>query len=121
MMRASVRFLFAASIVWVALENLLSSDPSRRRWLVSLAFGLVHGFGFASALGELELSGAALARALVGFNFGVEAGQLAFVLVFVPLLHWLVRHRGIAFVPRLASLAVAIVGAYWLIDRSLLA
>ena len=109
--------LIAATIVWVALENLLVAEPDRRRWAWSFGFGLVHGFGFASALGELGLRGAALLRGLVGFNLGVEIGQLLFVVVFMPVLMLLGRGRGARLTPRIASLAVATVGAYWLVER----
>ena len=55
-----------------------------RRWIVAFAFGLIHGFGFANALAELELPKAGLALTLLGFNLGVELGQLAIVSVFLP-------------------------------------
>jgi hypothetical protein len=109
--------LIAASIVWVALENLLVTEPDRRRWIWSFVFGLVHGFGFASALGELDLKGSAIVRALVGFNVGVEIGQLIFVALFLPALAVLKRGRGASLTPRIASVAVAIVGSYWLGER----
>ena len=112
--------LIAATIVWVALENLLVSEPDRRRWIWSFAFGLVHGLGFASALGELGLKGMALVRGLVGFNVGVEIGQLLFVAVFLPVLTWLTRGRGARLTPRIASLAVAMIGTYWFIKRILI-
>ena len=70
--------LIAATIVWVALENLFAAEPDRRRWIWSFGFGLVHGFGFASALGELGLKGAALVRGLVGFNLGCRDRAAAF-------------------------------------------
>jgi hypothetical protein len=111
--------LIAASIVWVALENLLVTEPDRRRWIWSFVFGLVHGFGFASALGELGLKGSAIVRALVGFNVGVEIGQLIFVALFLPALAVLKRGRGASLTPRIASVAVAIVGSYWLGERIL--
>jgi len=109
--------LIAATIVWVALENLFAADPDRMRWMWSFGFGLVHGFGFASALGELGLKGPALVRGLVGFNIGVEIGQLVFVAVFLPVLTWLARGRGARLTPRIASLAVAAIGTYWLVER----
>jgi hydrogenase/urease accessory protein HupE len=111
--------LIAASIVWVALENLIATDPNNRRWLLGFAFGLVHGFGFASALAELNLSGTAMARALVGFNVGVELGQVVFIAVFFPILLWLTREQRLTMAPRLASLAIAGLGGYWFIDRLL--
>ena len=109
--------LIAATIVWVALENLLAAEPDRRRWIWSFGFGLVHGFGFASVLGELGLKGATLVRGLVGFNVGVEIGQLIFVAVFLPALMWLSRGRGARLTPRIASLAVVAIGTYWLVER----
>jgi hydrogenase/urease accessory protein HupE len=109
--------LIAASIVWVALENLLVNEPDRRRWIWVFGFGLVHGFGFASALGELGLKGSAIARALVGFNLGIEIGQLLFVALFMPMLTLMKRGRGAVLTPRIASLAVVTVGTYWLGER----
>ncbi|MBI5261797.1 MAG: HupE/UreJ family protein [Bradyrhizobium sp.] len=109
--------LIAATIVWVALENLFAVDPDRMRWMWSFGFGLVHGFGFASVLGELGLNGAALVRGLVGFNVGVEIGQLIIVAAFLPMLTWLARGRGTRLTPRIASLAVAVIGTYWLVER----
>jgi len=78
-----------------------------------------HGLGFASALRELGLKGGALVRGLVGFNLGVEIGQLLFVAVFLPALIWLSRGRGVRLTPRIASLAVALVGTWWLVERIL--
>jgi HupE / UreJ protein len=111
--------LIAATIVWVALENLLAAAPDRRRWIWSFGFGLVHGLAFASALGELELKGASLIRGLVGFNVGVEIGQLVFVVFALPLLTLLSQGRGAQLTPRLASLAAAAIGTYWLFERVL--
>jgi hypothetical protein len=116
-----VESVIAASIVWVALENVFSRRAPAQRWLVSLLFGLVHGFGFASALGPLALPPRRLALALLGFNLGVEAGQALVVLVLLPLLVWM---RGAAWEPRLvraASLAVAAAGLVWLVERAFLA
>jgi hypothetical protein len=109
--------LIAASIVWVALENLVVREPGRRRWVWAFGFGLVHGFGFASALGELGLQGPAIARALVGFNLGIEIGQLLCVALFMPAMMLLQRGRGAQLVPRVASTVVAMVGAYWFVQR----
>jgi hydrogenase/urease accessory protein HupE len=109
--------LIAATIVWVALENLFAAEPDRRRWIWSFGFGLIHGFGFASALGELGLKEAVLIRALVGFNVGVEIGQLMFVAIFLPPLMWLARGRGARLTPRIASLTVVTIGTYWLVER----
>lgn len=109
--------LIAASIVWVAIENLFFTGNVGRRWLVAFAFGLVHGFGFASALSALELPRAALARALIGFNIGVEAGQLACVIVVLPVLGWIMRRYPRAPLMQAVSLLVAGLGLIWLVER----
>jgi len=106
------------SIFYMALENVVGASL-RRRWIIAGLFGLVHGFGFAAALSELELSGAAMVRALIGFNLGVELGQLVFIALFFPPLLWLVRGQRWVIAPSAVSVVVAIVGAYWFIDRLL--
>lgn len=107
----------AASIVWVALENLLFKSAEWRRAGVAFLFGLVHGLGFAGALRELELSGGALVRALVGFNLGVELGQVACVAVVLPLIAWASRPAALSRLPQAASIVVALVGAFWFVER----
>jgi hydrogenase/urease accessory protein HupE len=112
-----VEAVIAASIVWVAIENLALRDAPSRRWLVSFVFGLVHGFGFASALEPLSLPPGPLVLALFGFNIGVEAGQAMIVVLLLPLLTW---SRGKQWEPglvRTASLGVAVMGFAWLIER----
>ena len=112
-----VESVIAASIVWVAMENLILREAPSQRWLVSFLFGLVHGFGFASALTPLKLPGWNLATALLGFNLGVEAGQALVVLCLLPLLVWM---RGATWEPRAvraASLGVAVVGLAWFVER----
>lgn len=113
---AVIEPLIAASIVFVAVENLVSSSQ-RPRWLVTFGFGLVHGFGFAGVLQELELGGAALARALVGFNLGVEVGQAAIILLCWPLLWLARRHLRPRWSTRAPSVAIALCGAIWLFVR----
>lgn len=109
--------LIAASIVWVAVENLVAPAGAGRRWLIAAVFGLVHGLGFASALAELGLSRDALVRALVGFNVGVELGQLAFVVVVLPPLVWASRPGRLPRLPQILSVIVALVGAVWFVQR----
>jgi hypothetical protein len=112
--------LIAVTIIWVALENLVAPAQSRWRWLVAAAFGLVHGLGFASALTELGLPREAMVRALVGFNVGVELGQLAFVAAVMPPLVWLAKPGRVARLPQALSVLVALLGAVWLVERVLL-
>jgi len=80
--------LIAASIVFVAADNLRGVEDNRFRWLLTCGFGLVHGFAFAATLRETALAarGVELAAPLLAFNLGVEAGQLAVAAVLVPLL-----------------------------------
>lgn len=75
----------AASIVYVAAENFFSHDV-QKRWRDTFGFGLVHGFGFASALQEFGIPKSALIPALASFNIGVEIGQIAIVAAVIPLL-----------------------------------
>ncbi len=91
-----------------------------RRWLVAFAFGLVHGLGFASVLADLGLHGTNLVLALVGFNTGVEAGQFAIVMVFLPfavLLRDTVFYQRV-FMP-IGSGAIGVIAAVWLFTRAL--
>jgi len=125
--------LIAASIVCVAAENLWAlrspSGPAgadgraaalRHRWILTFAFGLVHGFGFASVLRELELPRASLAAGLVTFNLGVEVGQVCIVALALPLLAALLRRRWFAIAgARVSSGAIGCLGAFWLLRRLL--
>ncbi|MEO5698792.1 MAG: HupE/UreJ family protein [Burkholderiaceae bacterium] len=113
-----VESAIAASVVLAAANNLLPL-VERRRWLVAFGFGLIHGFGFASVLAELGLPRETLVLSLLGFNLGVETGQLAIVAVFLPLAYALRDtgfYRRVVFVGgSVLTLAVALV---WLIERA---
>ena len=112
-----VESAIAASVVLAALNNVWPVVHARR-WAVAFVFGLVHGFGFASVLADLGLPQSTLALALVGFNVGVELGQLAIVVAFLPLAYAL-RHTW--FYRRLVlvggSLLIAALAAVWLLER----
>ncbi len=118
-----VEAAIAASILYVGLENLIRGErPMRGRALLTFAFGLVHGLGFASVLREMGVanSGIAAVIPLVGFNAGVEVGQLSVAAVILPLV-WLLRRRDLFVrvgIPA-CSIAVALAGACWLIERTL--
>ena len=87
-----VETLIAASIVYMALENIVSPGL-RRRWMAVFGFGLVHGFGFAYALRDmLPFGGEHLVTSLLAFNVGVEIGQLLVILICVPILRLLYRY-----------------------------
>ena len=113
--------VIALSIVYVAAENVFLKSQASWRWAVGFAFGLVHGFGFAGALLELDLPPAALAGALLSFNLGVEAGQAAVIAAFLPALLWL---RGVAWERRAVtalSTVVLVAGLAFLVERLLVA
>ena len=113
-----VESTIAASVVLAALNNVWPFFQGRR-WMVAFGFGLVHGFGFASVLADLGLPREALALALLGFNLGVEAGQLAIVAAFLPLAHALRRSRFYRWVVLWGgSLAIAAVAAAWFVERA---
>ncbi|MES2422897.1 MAG: HupE/UreJ family protein [Pseudomonadota bacterium] len=112
-----VESAIAASVVVAALSNLRGKTASRR-WMMAFAFGLLHGFGFASVLADLGLPQNALVLALVGFNVGVELGQLAIVAVFLPLAFvlrasWFYRTG----VFKGGSILVALLASWWLVQR----
>ena len=112
-----VESAIAASVVLAALNNVFPMFHGRR-WAVAFAFGLIHGFGFASVLADLGLPQQALALALVGFNIGVEVGQLAIVAVFLPLTFLLRRTTFYRQGVRVGgSLLIAALAAVWLAER----
>jgi hydrogenase/urease accessory protein HupE len=122
---AIVEPAIAASIIFVAAENFFSRNIDQR-WPVTFAFGLVHGFGFASALQEIGLPPKALVPALAAFNIGVEIGQIVIVALVFPLLLLSDRigrssaaHKGRrpALVYSCSALILAL-GLYWLIERT---
>ena len=106
----------ALSIVYVGVENFFVPDLGGR-WRVTFAFGLLHGFGFAGALRAAALPRCELPAALVSFNLGVEAGQLAVLAAVVPALGWLRRSNRFAGVSRALSATVIAAGAIWFAIR----
>jgi hypothetical protein len=107
----------ALTVLLGALNNLFPI-VRERRWAVAFAFGLIHGLGFASVLADLGLHGWNLALALIGFNAGVEVGQLAIVLVFIPVAYTLreTRFYRRAFMPG-GAIVIGCLAAYWLTIR----
>ena len=114
-----IELLIAASIFYVAIENIVGGAAVSRRWWLAFAFGLIHGFGFAFALQEtLQFAGAHLLTSLFAFNVGVEIGQVLVLLLLVPVLH-LLFSRVVA--ERMGTIVfsalVAHVGWHWMADR----
>jgi hypothetical protein len=113
-----VELAIALSIVVMALGNIFGWGGDRG-WLLAFGLGLVHGFGFSFALREsLQFAGGHLAAALLSFNVGVELGQLAALLVMVPMLGWLFRFGVEERVGVIVlSTLVAHAGFYWVWER----
>lgn len=113
-----VETAIAASVIIAALNNLFPFFQGQR-WVVAFVFGLIHGFGFATVLAELGLPRSALAIALIGFNVGVELGQLAIVAAFLPLAYllrqtWLYRHLLL----NAGSTVIIAIASNWLVERA---
>jgi hydrogenase/urease accessory protein HupE len=112
----------AASIVFVGIENLLrrGAEP-KGRWAVTFAFGLIHGFGFASVLRDLGVGGhgQSIALPLFTFNLGVEIGQIVVAALVLPLIWRLRRNERFVRVgvPALSAV-VALAGIYWFLERT---
>ena len=113
-----VESTIAASVVIAALNN-LRGTIEKKRWVMAFVFGLIHGFGFASVLADLGLPQDALVLALVGFNLGVEVGQMAIVLAFVPIAFGLRKtqfyRRGVLTV---GSSLIALIALWWFVQRA---
>lgn len=111
-----VEIVIALSICCVALENLLAKQV-QYRWLLTFAFGLIHGFGFASALQEFIAGKSNLVLSVVSFNVGVEIGQLMIFVMMLPVLHLLRNKFESRRVTAGASVAIFIIGLAWLVER----
>ena len=114
-----IETLIAASIVYMAIENIVGTRW-QRRWLVAFGFGLVHGFGFSFALSEtLQFAGAHLLTSLFAFNLGVEIGQLLVIVIALPLLNWIFRN---AIAERMGTIILSAFlahsGWHWMSDRA---
>ncbi len=111
--------LIAASIVYVAVENVFGGALKLWRTAIVFCFGLLHGLGFASVLADIGLAPARFAVGLIGFNIGVELGQLTVIATATFVIAWPFArrpwYRQRVAVP--ASIAIACIGAYWFIDR----
>jgi hypothetical protein len=114
-----IEMLIAISIVYMALENVVGTNV-RRRWIITFAFGLVHGFAFSFALREqLQFAGNHLLTSLLAFNVGVELGQLLVLIVLIPLLALLFRYvlpERIGVI--ILSVLIGHTGWHWMLERA---
>ena len=115
-----VEALIAASIVYVCIENIYSNKLNRWRPLIIFGFGLLHGLGFASVLGDVGLDSGSFVTGLIGFNIGVEIGQLTVVAVcFLAVGLWFRNkpwYRKVITIP--ASIIIALIAIYWVLERT---
>ena len=111
--------LIAATIVYVAVENIVFKKMTWWRPLLVFSFGLLHGLGFASVLTEFGLSSQSFVAGLIGFNIGVELGQLSVILICFALFGFWFRYkswyRSVIVVN--GSAAIGLIGAYWFVER----
>jgi hydrogenase/urease accessory protein HupE len=109
--------IIAASIIYVGFENVLRKD-FHNRWMLTFAFGLIHGCGFASILREMGVgaNGSSVVTPLVWFNLGVEAGQLAIAALMLPVIWKLKSVFPKRWVP-VMSVALIVLGSYFLVQR----
>lgn len=114
--------LIALSIAFIAFENILRPKLSRFRLIIVFFFGLLHGLGFASVLGDIGLSAGHFIASLIAFNIGVEFGQIAVLLVaFFAVSLWFGKkpyYRPVIVIP--ASAAIGLMGLYWAVERVIL-
>nr|WP_306267578.1 HupE/UreJ family protein [Pararhizobium sp. IMCC3301] len=120
---AIVEPLIAASIVYICVENLFLDHLTKWRPIVIFGFGLLHGLGFASVLTEIGLSRSYFITGLISFNVGVELGQISVIfLCFMAVGFWFRNkpwYRPFIIIP--GSLIIAAIGAFWFLERTILA
>lgn len=116
-----VETVIALSIAYVAIENIITTRLHAQRVILVFVFGLLHGMGFAGVLAELGLPRGQFWPSLLGFNLGVEAGQIAVVLIAFAVLGWFRKrtwYRKIIVIP--VSILIGLVGLIWSVERAFL-
>lgn len=112
-----VESIIAGSIAVAAAANLLPKFEVKE-WSIAFAFGLFHGFGFATVLGDIGLGREHLVLSLLGFNVGVELGQIAVIVAIFPILFLLRESRLYSWILRLGSCLLILVALVWLVERA---
>lgn len=113
----------AATIIYVGVENIFRGDhPKGRHWL-TFGFGLIHGFGFAGVLQEMDISSGdtGILLPLLSFNLGIETGQIVVAAIVLPMIWWLNSQVAVAEKAlKGCSVMVCLMGSYWLLERTML-
>lgn len=112
-----VEIFIAATIVYVAIENLLAKKMRLHRLFSIFCFGLIHGLGFASVLGDKIQDSGSIAQPLIAANLGVEFGQITVIAIMLISLGWLRHHRHFPIILKSISITIALVGTYWMVSR----
>ena len=114
--------LIAASIIYIAVENFFNSSLTKYRSITIFFFGLLHGLGFASVLSSFGLPNTNFVWALVGFNIGVEIGQITIIFVFYAIcIYWMkTKNYYTKFISMPGSAIIAAIGTFWFFERTLL-
>ena len=115
----TIEALIALTIIYLALEISEDRGKDRTPWIMAFGFGLLHGFGFAGALGEIGIANEQLFLSLLFFNIGIEIGQLIMIPIFLIII-WLLQNIKLNFsVTKLSSYTIGGMGSFWLIERVL--
>ena len=112
-----VESIIAISIALAAFHNIVPVFR-QKEWLIALLFGLFHGFGFASVLGEKGLGGDYMVLSLLGFNVGVEVGQVLIICLVFPFLFFLRRLNLYPKIIKYGSMVLILISLYWFIERA---
>ena len=115
----TIEALIALTIIYLALEISEDRGKDRTPWIMAFGFGLLHGFGFAGALGEIGIANEQLFLSLLFFNIGIEIGQLIMIPIFLIII-WLLQNIKLNFSEtKISSYAIGGMGSFWLIERVL--
>jgi hypothetical protein len=112
-----VESIIAVSIALAAFHNIRPIFPGKE-WMIAFGFGLFHGFGFASVLGEKGLSGDYLIPSLLGFNLGVEIGQVLIICLIFPILYFIRRQRAYPKLITYGSVVLILIALQWTMERA---
>lgn len=112
-----VESIIAISIALAALHNIIPIFR-HKEWLIAFIFGLFHGFGFASVLGDKGLGGDFMVLSLLGFNVGVELGQLAIIAAIFPILFAIRKTGAFKYILKYGSMLLILISIYWFVERA---